>query len=126
MMGRSIEPELHQQSVFLCDLDDNLPGTGVCALVEGRQLAVFRVADAVFALDNDDPMSGANVLSRGLTGDIGGELVVASPIYKHHYSLSTGRCLEDASVRLRTYPCWAAGGRVWTMTPLSPTLFESA
>jgi len=65
----------------ICDLEDVLPGTGVCALIEGKQVAVFRVADAVYAIDNFDPASGANVLSRGLVGDIKGEPVVASPIY---------------------------------------------
>ena len=41
----------------------------------------------VYALDNFDPHSGANVLSRGIVGDLSGELVVASPVYKHHFSL---------------------------------------
>ena len=118
MMAAQLEPELQGQSIYLCELDDILPGTGVCALVDGRQLAVFRVRDGVFAIDNLDPMSGANVLSRGLTGDLNGELVVASPIYKHHYCLKTGRCLEDATVGVQAYPCWAAAGKVWTLSPL--------
>jgi len=43
----------------VCDLEDVLPGTGVCALVDGRQIAVFRVADEVYAVDNFDPASEA-------------------------------------------------------------------
>ena len=78
MMASTLEPEVQEQSVLLCELDDILPGTGVCALVDGRQLAVFRVRDSLFAIGNHDPMSGANVLSRGLTGDLNGEWVVAS------------------------------------------------
>ncbi len=78
----------------VCQLDDILPDAGVCADIEGRQIAVFRVDDVLYAIDNFDPASGANVLSRGLVGDLGGELVVASPIYKHHYSLISGRCIE--------------------------------
>jgi nitrite reductase (NADH) large subunit len=35
----------------------------------------------------------AHVLSRGIVGELRGERVVASPLYKHHYSLATGRCL---------------------------------
>ena len=35
------------------------------------------------------------MLSRGLTGDLQGERVVASPIYKHHFALTSGRCIED-------------------------------
>lgn len=34
-------------------------------------------------------------MSRGIIGDLQGERVIASPIYKQHFSLATGRCLED-------------------------------
>ncbi len=97
----------------VCELDDVWPGTGVCALVNGRQIAVFRVGDALYALDNYDPASGANVLSRGIVGDVKGECVVASPVYKHHYSLLTGRCLEDAAKSVNVYPVRALDGRIW-------------
>jgi nitrite reductase (NADH) large subunit len=97
----------------VCDLDDILPDAGVCAEIAGRQIAVFRVDETVYALDNFDPASGANVLSRGLVGDLGGELVVASPIYKHHYSLTTGRCLEEPGYSIDTYPARLDGTTVW-------------
>ena len=83
----------------VCPVDDIVPDTGVAALLGGRQIAVFRMRtdDRIYAIDNRDPFSGANVLARGLVGDLQGERVVASPIYKQHFSLATGRCLEDAS-----------------------------
>jgi NAD(P)H-dependent nitrite reductase small subunit len=84
----------------VCRLEDILPDTGVAGIVDGRQVAVFRLRDGrLFALDNHDPCSGANVLSRGIIGDVGGEPVVASPIHKHRYELVTGRCL-DADARV--------------------------
>lgn len=55
----------------------------------------------LYALDNHDPFSGANVIGRGIVGDLGGELVVASPIYKQHFRLRDGQCLEDPERRLR-------------------------
>lgn len=97
----------------ICALEDILPQGGVCALVGGRQVAVFRVGEALYALDNVDPASGASVLSRGIVGDMKGESVVASPLYKHHYSLQTGRCLEDAGKSVNVYPVRAMDGRVW-------------
>ena len=97
----------------VCDLEDVLPGTGVCALVDGRQIAVFRVADEVYAVDNFDPASEANVMSRGLIGDLKGERVVASPIYKHHYSLTTGKCLEDDTRSVTVYRARVLDGRIW-------------
>jgi NAD(P)H-dependent nitrite reductase small subunit len=98
---------------WACTLDDILPDAGVCIDLEGRQIAVFRVDDWAYAMDNFDPASKANVLSRGIVGDLGGELVVASPIYKQHYSLTTGRCLEDAELSVSIYPLRLEDGHVW-------------
>lgn len=98
---------------FVCGLDDILDGAGVCALVDGEQVALFRVGDEVFAVENRDPFSAANVISRGLVGDLGGQLVVASPVYKQHFNLRSGRCLEDEAVSLRTWPCGLLDGRIW-------------
>ena len=98
----------------VCQLQDILPETGVCALIEGKQIAIFRTKqDDLFALDNFDPFSQANVLSRGLIGgttitsDTGVDesvLYVASPIYKQRFNLATGQCLDDEHVTLNTYP----------------------
>ena len=87
----------------VCGLEDIVPDTGVCALVGGEQVAVFRIGEKVYAIGNRDPFSGANVLSRGIVGYIGGELVVASPVYKQHFCLRTGRCIEDSSVSVPVY-----------------------
>ena len=90
--------------VRVCRVEDIVPDTGVCALVGGEQVAVFRLADgSVHAVGNRDPFSRANVLSRGIVGDLKGELVVASPVYKQHFSLATGRCQEDPAVRIPVY-----------------------
>jgi NAD(P)H-dependent nitrite reductase small subunit len=97
----------------VCALDDILPDSGVAALIEGVEVAIFRVADAVYAIGNYDPASDANVLGRGIVGDIGGEVVVASPIYKHHFSLITGRCLEDEALSVPAYLARVINGKVW-------------
>jgi nitrite reductase (NADH) large subunit len=99
----------------VCALDDINPDMGVCALVEGRQIAIFRVgANAqVHAIGAFDPNSGANVLWRGIVGDIKGRLVVASPIYKQHFDLLTGECLEDPVSSVSAYETSVRNGRVW-------------
>lgn len=97
----------------VCELDDIVPDSGVCALVDGVQVALFRVGDAVHAIGNHDPLSGTNVLSRGIVGDLGGELVVASPIYKQHFNLVTGRCVEEPEVAVPAYLTRIIEGRVW-------------
>jgi NAD(P)H-dependent nitrite reductase small subunit len=97
----------------VCALDDIPPNSGVAALVEGGQVAMFRVGDALYAVGNYDPASGINVLSRGIVGDVAGEIVVASPLYKQHYSLVTGRCLEDPELRIPAYLTRVADGAAW-------------
>jgi nitrite reductase (NADH) small subunit len=110
----SARPKLAMDEwVAVCKLADIVPDTGVCALVHGCQVAVFRRADdSVHAIDNRDPFSKANVLSRGIVGDLKGERVVASPISKQHFSLATGQCLEEAGVRLGVYAARVEGDAV--------------
>lgn len=100
-------------AVRACRLEDIVQNTGVCALVGGEQVAIFRLDDdRVYALGNNDPFSRANVLSRGIVGDLGGELVVASPVYKQHFSLRTGRCLEDETILIPVYRARVENGFV--------------
>jgi nitrite reductase (NADH) small subunit len=89
----------------VCRFDDLIDNIGVCALVEDKQIAIFRLSGSkqLYAIDNHDPLSNANVLARGMCGDLKGQAVVASPIYKQHFILSTGQCLEDESIVLRTF-----------------------
>ena len=104
-----------QEWVEVCSLNDITPNTGVGALVGDQAVALFRVGHEkrVYALSNKDPFSQANVMSRGIIGDLQGERVIASPIYKQHFSLSTGRCLEDKDQKLLVFPSKIVDGRVW-------------
>ena len=90
--------------IKVCKTEDILPYSGVAALVFGRQVAIFRTKDEYYALSDYDPFSGAYVLSRGIVGDRGGVLKVASPIYKQSFSLVTGECLDEPAIKLATYP----------------------
>jgi nitrite reductase (NADH) small subunit len=91
--------------VDVCAESDLNAGTGVCALIGKEQVAVFKVRkdNSVFAVSNYDPIGKANVLSRGITGSIGEEIVVASPLYKQHFSLSTGVCIEDENQKIKIF-----------------------
>ena len=97
----------------VCALDAILPDTGVAARVQGHHVAVFRLADGrLFAIDNVDPKAGASVLARGLVGNLGDKLVVASPLYKHHFDLHTGQCLELPELAVRTHAVRVGDGQV--------------
>lgn len=98
----------------VCAYDELVPDRGVCALVSGQQVAVFRVSptDELFALSNHDPFSGANVMSRGIVGSRGDVAKVASPMYKQSFDLRTGACLDDPAVILAVHLVRENEGRV--------------
>lgn len=102
------------QWISVCNIDDLIPGTGVCALVEGQQVAIFRPSssEALFAIDNMDPFARSNVLSRGLICEHEGELWVASPLKKQRFALNDGRCLENAEVSVKSYQIKVENGDV--------------
>ena len=106
----SIEPLVW---TTVCAVDDILPDTGVAALVGDRHVAVFRLGrEHYFAIDNVDPQSGASVLSRGLLGNLGERLVVASPLYKNHFDLRTGECVESPELSVQVHRVQLAQGQV--------------
>lgn len=102
-----------EQAVAICASDKIQVGLGVAALVKGKQVAIFRLRDgSLHGISNYDPFSQANVMSRGITGSLQGRAVVASPIYKQHFDLKTGVCLEDESVAIDTFSVIERNGEV--------------
>jgi len=112
---------LVEQSTWIdvCSVEDLVLDRGVCALVGGRQVALFRVAPdgELFALSNYDPFSGAYVLSRGIVGSKDDVLKVTSPVYKQGFDLRTGQCLDDPAVTIPTFPVRQFDGRVLVGAP---------
>lgn len=98
----------------ICPLSMLVPERGSAALLpDGSQVALFRLADErLYALDNLDPFSGSQVLSRGLLGDRDGTATVASPMHKQVFALESGVCLDDTGVAVATYPVRCRSGRI--------------
>jgi nitrite reductase (NADH) small subunit len=109
------------QWIDVCSVSDLQENSGVCALVNSLQVAIFYLPtdeQGVYAIGNYDPIGKANVLSRGIIGDIKGHKVVASPLYKQHFDLQTGVCLEDDTVTVPVYACQIDDGKVQVDTRL--------
>jgi len=97
----------------VCRIDDIEVEGGVCALVGGEAIAIFRTHDGnIYAINNYDPCSKASVLSRGIVGTRGDIPVVASPMHKQAFDLRTGQCLDDAAVRVPTHHVQVTRGHV--------------
>jgi nitrite reductase (NADH) small subunit len=83
----------------VCRYRDLQPERGAAALIGREQVAVFRMFDGTLhAIGNQDPFTGAFVLSRGIVGSRGDIPTVASPLHKQVFDLRTGACLDDEAV----------------------------
>ena len=103
------------EPISLCMQADLIPNSGICAELDGQQIALFylpRESPQLYALGNWDTIGKANILSRGMVGDLDGRLVVASPMYKQHFDLLTGECLEDTEICVPVFPVSLVGDHV--------------
>jgi len=91
----------------ICHIDEILPNMGRCALFGEEQVAIFKVIEMgkqkLYAINNFCPFSDANTISRGIVGNLADKIVIASPLYKQHFDLHNGQCLEDEEVMIKTY-----------------------
>ena len=100
--------------IKVCALDTIFPSTGVCALIDGKQVAIFRPSEEsqVYAINNMDPFAQSNVLSRGVICQHQDQLWVASPLKKQRFNLIDGSCLENSEVSVEAYKARITDGQV--------------
>ncbi|MFT6896161.1 MAG: nitrite reductase (NADH) small subunit [Paraglaciecola sp.] len=105
----------------VCSADDLVANSGVCALIEDQQIALFKVSlngvEQLFAISNWDPIGLANVLYRGILCSVADKTVVASPLYKQRFCLLSGQCIDDASQKVQVYPVRLEGQNVFIQLP---------
>lgn len=100
----------------LCGVEDLVANSGIVAWWGSWQVALYYLPAKkglpekgenfparVFAVDNHDPFTNANVIGRGLMGNIGPQIVVSSPLHKERFDLETGICLENPQIRLHVW-----------------------
>ena len=111
----SATASVEEEWIDVCSIQDLQPNAGVGALLAETQVALFYLPDEpehVFVIGNYDPIGRANVLARGIVGSLGDRLVVASPLYKQHFDLRSGECVEEQGVSVPVYPVRLVDGRV--------------
>jgi nitrite reductase/ring-hydroxylating ferredoxin subunit len=109
---------VNQGLVDVCALADLDPERGAGALLGTTQIALFRLTDdTVRAVQQRDPYSGANVVSRGLVGthrvtDDDGQdahvLTVTTPMLKQVWNLDTGEVIDAGGGERRPLRVFAA------------------
>lgn len=106
----------------ICRYDDLQPERGVAALIGEEQVALFRAFDGtLYAIGNQDPFTGAFVLSRGIVGTKGDIPTVVSPLHKQAFDLRTGTCLDDPATRVQVFPVRHKDGQVEVQAPAGVT-----
>lgn len=76
--------------------------------IEGRQVALFRLGDGIFALENFCPHRGGPI-GEGLVGD--GR--VTCPWHEWMFEIRTGACTFNPSAVVRRFPVAVRDGRVF-------------
>lgn len=94
-------------SAVIGDVASFPEGAGRLVKVDGREIAVFRLGESIFALDNACPHMGG-ALSEGVVRDG----VVACPLHGWTFDVRTGQGVEPASERVGCHPVRVDGGRV--------------
>ncbi|SFX32033.1 nitrite reductase small subunit NirD [Marinospirillum alkaliphilum] len=105
----------------VCQEEDLVAHSGVAVLIQPasgvpQSVALFWLPGqqpALYALAHLDPLIGVEVLAHGLLCESGGVWSVASPLYKQHFQLKDGRCLEQPDTCLQTWPVKLEEGQVW-------------
>jgi len=100
---------------FAAKVEEFPEHAGACIKYKDQQIAVFNFGydGEWYATQNRCPHKEQMALSRGLTGDTGGEPKVACPFHKKSFSLKTGGCLSGDDYKIETYPVKVENGKVY-------------
>jgi naphthalene 1,2-dioxygenase system ferredoxin subunit len=84
-------------------------GAGISVLVQGRDIALFRVGDAVYATDNLCTHGHARLCDGFIEGH-----EIECPLHQGRFDLRSGQpTCAPATEPIKTYPVRIEGGRVF-------------
>ncbi len=90
-------------------LDDLWPDSGTSVLMQGRDIALFRVGDAVYATDNLCTHGQARLCDGFVEGH-----EIECPLHQGRFDLRSGAATcEPALDAVKTYPVRIDGNRVY-------------
>ena len=92
-----------------------LEAKGRCVELPGHSLALFRLGDQVFALDNACPHRGGPLCEGDVDSTLG---VVYCPLHAWGFDLRTGEGTNIKRTRTDTFPARVVEGRVLVTLPM--------
>jgi nitrite reductase (NADH) small subunit len=78
----------------------------------GRLIALFKMQDMVYAIDNECPHRGGPLGEGSVKGKI-----VSCPWHLWAYDITSGQCLSNPFGHVRSYPVSISGDEVWVTIP---------
>lgn len=104
--------ESNSEWTEICDIDAVPDDAGIGARVGESRVALFRLHGQFYALDDYEPGTNASVLSRGILGDVAGDAVVISPLYKYKIRLSDGKSVDSADISVGRWDTKVVDGKI--------------
>ncbi len=87
---------------------DRLPaGKAQVVRIAGKEVALFNVDGAVYAIDDACPHAGVSLGSSKLRGQI-----VTCRGHRFGYDVTTGQCVSIAGLRAASYPVKIVDGKI--------------
>ena len=84
------------------------PGRIKVVTAGGRWMALFNVAGAIYAMDNECPHQGGPIGDGSIKGT-----VVSCPWHLWQYDVTSGKCLTNPYANVRSYPVQVSGDEIW-------------
>jgi nitrite reductase/ring-hydroxylating ferredoxin subunit len=88
-------------------LDDIPPGTGTCVTVGGKDVALFNVEGAIYAMEDSCLHQGLSLGTSKLEGN-----VVTCRGHGWRYNVTTGKTLHVPDYGVATYPVKVVDGKI--------------
>lgn len=99
---------MSEARVKAVDLGALPPGQAALVSVGGRDVAVFRRRDEIFALGNECPHQGGSLCDGWVEGDI-----VICPVHGWEFDMRSGACMTVPGERVPRYAATVADGAVY-------------
>jgi len=101
---------------LFCKLSELQEGTPISRDMGDARIGVYRVGDAIWAIDDICPHAMAYLSDGFQEGD-----VIECPLHNARFNLATGKCLDGAiqTRDVRTFAAKIEGDEVFVVVPLA-------
>lgn len=94
----SVIESAEAKAVSVIHADDITEGSGKPIVIDGKEIAVFKIGGELYATQNLCPHQGNRLSSGTLLGED-----VICPGHGNRFNVKTGRCHTDSSLEIKTY-----------------------